>query len=415
MRWRLAQASSGHGPCPARSDGRDRRLQGLRARAAARQARARRRAARSRPAPSGSSPRRRSARSRAGRRGDDVYLAPHARRPARRRAVHGEHARQARARPRRQRARPRRRSPTAGRCSLAPAMNPRMWAHPATRANAETLRARGVELVGPDEGETAEGELGVGRMAEPDEIAARRRGAAGRRRLARAASACSSPRAARASRSTRFATSATARRAGWASRSPPRRAGAGRESSLLAANLAVPAPAGVEVVATPTAADLDARGRRARRRRPTSSCMAAAVADYRPARAARGEAPEERRAVDARARADRPTSLAAPRRAPAARAAARRLRRRPRRATGLERKRRHARTRKNADLVVYNDVSRADIGFDAADNEVALVSAAGERHARRRRRRRRSPRRSSTRWSGSSADPALPTTDGPLD
>src|SRR5579884_1133940 len=53
---------------------------------------------------------------------------------------------------------------------LAPAMNPRMWSHPATRANAETLRARGVVLVGPDEGETAEGELGVGRMAEPEEI-----------------------------------------------------------------------------------------------------------------------------------------------------------------------------------------------------------------------------------------------------
>src|SRR6478735_5237570 len=53
---------------------------------------------------------------------------------------------------------------------VAPAMNPRMWSHPATRANAVTLRSRGVTLVGPDEGETAEGELGVGRMAEPDEI-----------------------------------------------------------------------------------------------------------------------------------------------------------------------------------------------------------------------------------------------------
>src|SRR5207248_8711205 len=53
---------------------------------------------------------------------------------------------------------------------VAPAMNPRMWSHAATRANAETLRARGVVLVGPDEGETAEGELGVGRMSEPDEI-----------------------------------------------------------------------------------------------------------------------------------------------------------------------------------------------------------------------------------------------------
>src|SRR5260221_10531956 len=53
---------------------------------------------------------------------------------------------------------------------VAPAMNPRMWAHAATRANLETLRSRGVELVGPDEGETAEGELGVGRMSEPEEI-----------------------------------------------------------------------------------------------------------------------------------------------------------------------------------------------------------------------------------------------------
>src|SRR3954463_9700761 len=52
---------------------------------------------------------------------------------------------------------------------LAPAMNPRMWASPATRANVETLVARGVELVGPDEGERAEGEWGVGRMAEPEE------------------------------------------------------------------------------------------------------------------------------------------------------------------------------------------------------------------------------------------------------
>src|SRR5690242_16969804 len=49
---------------------------------------------------------------------------------------------------------------------VAPAMNPRMWANAATRANVDALRTRGVELVGPDEGETAEGEWGVGRMAE---------------------------------------------------------------------------------------------------------------------------------------------------------------------------------------------------------------------------------------------------------
>src|SRR5881394_3643933 len=43
---------------------------------------------------------------------------------------------------------------------IAPAMNARMWSHAATRANVDTLRARAIELVGPDEGETAEGEWG---------------------------------------------------------------------------------------------------------------------------------------------------------------------------------------------------------------------------------------------------------------
>ncbi len=56
---------------------------------------------------------------------------------------------------------------------VAPAMNTRMWEHPATRANHELLLARGVEIVGPASGELAEGEVGVGRMAEPDEIVAR--------------------------------------------------------------------------------------------------------------------------------------------------------------------------------------------------------------------------------------------------
>ena len=61
----------------------------------------------------------------------------------------------------------------AGPVLVAPAMNSRMWAHPATRANVELLRARGVAFVGPAEGELAEGEEGVGRMAEPEEIHAR--------------------------------------------------------------------------------------------------------------------------------------------------------------------------------------------------------------------------------------------------
>jgi len=54
----------------------------------------------------------------------------------------------------------------------APAMNVRMWAHPAVQANVEVLRERGVHLVGPEEGRLACGVKGKGRMAEPEAILA---------------------------------------------------------------------------------------------------------------------------------------------------------------------------------------------------------------------------------------------------
>ena len=110
---------------------------------------------------------------------------------------------------------------------VAPAMNTRMWEHEATQANAATLRARGVELIGPEAGELAEGEVGLGRMTEPEEIAARIEELLGdSRRRPSPANPSSSARVARASRSTPSASSGTALRAGWASRSPSRR-GAG--------------------------------------------------------------------------------------------------------------------------------------------------------------------------------------------
>nr|WP_300553177.1 flavoprotein [Maricaulis sp.] len=54
---------------------------------------------------------------------------------------------------------------------MAPAMNVRMWEHPATQRNLTTLKGDGVSFVGPDEGEMACGEFGPGRMAEPAVIA----------------------------------------------------------------------------------------------------------------------------------------------------------------------------------------------------------------------------------------------------
>ena len=55
---------------------------------------------------------------------------------------------------------------------LCPAMNQRMWKHPATQHNVDTLREFGLWMVGPDVGELAEGEIGIGRMSEPVEILA---------------------------------------------------------------------------------------------------------------------------------------------------------------------------------------------------------------------------------------------------
>lgn len=55
---------------------------------------------------------------------------------------------------------------------IAPAMNVRMWHHPATRRNFDTLRGDGILTVGPDEGDMACGEFGLGRMAEPEAIVA---------------------------------------------------------------------------------------------------------------------------------------------------------------------------------------------------------------------------------------------------
>ena len=257
---------------------------------------------------------------------------------------------------------------------VAPAMNPRMWSHPATRANAETLRARGIVLVGPDEGETAEGELGVGRMAEPEEIVrAAEKLLAGTGPLAGKRVLVSAGGTREPLDAVRFMGNRSSGRMGIALAAEARRRGA--HVTLLGANLAVQAPPGVELVETPAAADLE-REALARGAAADVVIMAAAVADYRPAEALAAKRPKDRAAwtVELEPTTDVLAALGA-NRAPgqvlvgfAADQGER----------GLERAR-EKRTEKNADLFVYNDVARADIGFDSADNEVTLVSAHDER------------------------------------
>src|SRR5438876_1344152 len=175
---------------------------------------------------------------------------------------------------------------------VAPAMNPRMWSHPATRANAETLRTRGVVLVGPDEGETAEGELGVGRMAEPDEILREATSLlfASNSLLQGKTVLVSAGGTREPLDAVRFVGNRSSGRMGVALAAEARRRGA--EVTLLGANLEVPAPSGVDLVETPTAADLE-REALARAAEADVVVMAAAVADYRPAEALAAKRPKD--------------------------------------------------------------------------------------------------------------------------
>ena len=254
----------------------------------------------------------------------------------------------------------------------APAMNPRMWSHPATQENVETLRRRGVELIGPDQGDTAEGDVGVGRMTEPDEIFERgvsllemRDQLRGRRVLVTAGGTREPLDA------VRFLGNRSSGRMGAALAAEARRRGA--EVTLVAANLSVPAPVDVDVVAAPTAEDV-ARETLARRDADVV-LMAAAVADYRPAERAEGKRPKggEPWTVTLEPTTDVLRELGAGRTNGAVLVGfAADVGER-----GLERAREKLAT-KQVDLIVFNDVSREDIGFDAADNEVVLVSADGE-------------------------------------
>jgi phosphopantothenoylcysteine decarboxylase / phosphopantothenate---cysteine ligase len=257
---------------------------------------------------------------------------------------------------------------------VAPAMNPRMWSHAATRANAATLRERGIVLIGPDEGETAEGELGVGRMVEPAEIVRAAEellagtGPLRGKRVLVSAGGTREPIDA-----VRFVGNRSSGRMGVALAAEARRRGA--HVTLLGANLAVAVPPGIDLVDTPSATDLE-REALARAEAVDVVIMAAAVADYRPAEALVTKRPKDSAVwtVELEPTADVLAALGA--------------NRRPGQLIvgfaadhgdqGLERAR-GKRTRKNADLFVYNDVARPGIGFDAADNEVTLISARGER------------------------------------
>jgi phosphopantothenoylcysteine decarboxylase / phosphopantothenate---cysteine ligase len=276
---------------------------------------------------------------------------------------------------------------------VAPAMNARMHEHPATRANVDTLRARGVRIVEPDSGRLAsKGERGVGRLAEPARLLA-----ACEDVLARGSAATENPPSGpgrdgagqslrgvkvlvtaggtrEAIDSVRFIGNNSSGRMGFALAHAARARGA--EVTLIAANVALPSPAGVLVREVVSAAEMQA------------SCaeefpgceillMAAAVADFRPRAAEDGKIKKhgrERLELELEPTTDVLSGLAAARR-PGQTLIGFAAEHGEHAVEGAREKL----VAKGIDAVVVNDISRPDIGFDADANEVTILSASGDR------------------------------------
>jgi phosphopantothenoylcysteine decarboxylase/phosphopantothenate--cysteine ligase len=257
---------------------------------------------------------------------------------------------------------------------LAPAMNTQMFAHAAVRANLDTLAARGARFVEPGEGYLACGWIGKGRLAEPEEIVA-------------AAEAMLRPegplRAQRVLVSAgptyedfdpvRYIGNRSSGRMGYAIAAEAARRGA--IVTLVTGPTTIEAPAVREVVRVRSAADMH-QAVVSRAGDMDVVVMAAAVADYAPAERAEQKVAKEgdtltlvlRRTPDilgelgrrrvAKGSGPLLIGFAAETEDVVAHASAKR-------------------ERKHADLIVANDVSRADAGFDVDSNAVTIVGPAG--------------------------------------
>jgi phosphopantothenoylcysteine decarboxylase / phosphopantothenate---cysteine ligase len=273
--------------------------------------------------------------------------------------------------------------------AVAPAMNNHMYEHPATQANLQTLRARGVHVIEPDVGRLAsKGEHGVGRLAEPARLLAECEALLRSGDLQPGDPQPGDLRGLRVLVSTggtrepidsvRFIGNSSSGRMGLALAAAAQARGA--EVTVVAANVALPRPAGVTWREVGTAAQLQ---QACEQEFPACDVllMAAAVADFRPAAPSNGKlkkAGRERLQLELEATADVLCGLAAQRREGQVLVGFAAEHGESAVAYG-----RGKLQEKCLDAVVVNDISRTDIGFDVADNEVTILTAEGERHVPR--------------------------------
>jgi phosphopantothenoylcysteine decarboxylase/phosphopantothenate--cysteine ligase len=265
---------------------------------------------------------------------------------------------------------------TRRRVLLAPAMNPQMWEHPATRRNLARLAGDGAVMVGPNAGEMAEaGEAGVGRMAEPLEIVAAalpllgdavRSGSLAGKRMLVTSGPTHEP-----IDPVRYIANRSSGKQGHAIASTA--AAAGAEVTLVAGPVNLPDPPGVKVVKVETARDMLAAVNKAL---PADAAVfAAAVADWRVAKQSAGKIKKQAGDTPRLSLTENPDILATVAHAGS---------NRPRLVIGFAAETDHIiahakakLARKGCDWIVANDVS-VESGVMGGDrNTVHLVSAQG--------------------------------------
>ncbi len=255
---------------------------------------------------------------------------------------------------------------------MAPAMNPKMWAHPATRRNLARLQADGVAFVGPNRGEMAEaGEAGEGRMAEPAEIVAAAVALLGGGPLAGRHVLVTSGPTHEPIDPVRYIANRSSGAQGTAIAAALRDLGA--RVSFVTGPASGPPPAGVTVVRVETAAEMLAAVNAALP--ADAAVMAAAVADWRVAnQGAQKMKKDGSGRAPALEFAENPDILATVSKGP----------QRPRLVVGFaaetETVVEHAtakRARKGCDWIVANDVSPATGIMGGSENAVVLITAEG--------------------------------------
>ena len=254
----------------------------------------------------------------------------------------------------------------------APAMNVRMWLHPATQQNIATLAGRGLHLVGPNEGDMACGEYGPGRMAEPAEILAAIEAffaeaapLSGRRALV------TSGPTHEAIDPVRYIANRSSGRQGHAIATALARLGA--ETTLVSGPTALPDPPGVAVTRVESAAQMLAACQAAL---PVDVAIcAAAVSDWRPAKTGTQKTKKNGKAPPALKLTENPDILATLSEAG---------NRRPQLVIGFaaetEKVIAHAKAKlakKGCDWILANDVSPDSGTFGGAENSVHLIDAEG--------------------------------------